>query len=94
MAVGEEKKKKKKGFQNITSSRGRAHADKFIFTSGIAKAQELEQKLQKAETESPRDIQALTHSGLAVGVGVDLAIVLDDGQAGGDGGHHLIFAVF
>ena len=36
---------------------------------------------------------ALTHSSLAVGVGVDLAIVLDDGQTGRDGGRHLILAV-
>lgn len=84
-------RKKRRGFQNITSSHGRTCADKFIFTSGIAKAQELEQKIQKAEV--PRDIQALTHSSLAVRVGVDLAIVLDDGQAGWDGGHHLIFTV-
>lgn len=36
---------------------------------------------------------SLTHSSLAIGVGVDLAIVLDDGQAGRDGGHHFILAV-
>lgn len=53
--------------------------------------------LQKKEGQRKRKlqvpIQTLTHSGLAVGVGVDLAIVLDDGQASGDGGHHLIVAV-
>lgn len=35
----------------------------------------------------------LTHSSLAVGVGVHLAIVLDDGQASWDGGHHLIVTI-
>lgn len=35
----------------------------------------------------------LTHSSLAIWVGVHLAIVLDDGQTGRNGGHHLILAV-
>lgn len=39
-------------------------------------------------------VHVLTHSSLAIRVGVDLAIVLDDRQAGRDGGHHLILTVF
>lgn len=35
----------------------------------------------------------LTHSSLSVRIGVDLTIVLDDRQAGRDGGHHFILTV-
>jgi len=35
----------------------------------------------------------LTHSSFAIRVSVDLTIVLDDGQAGRNGGHHLILTV-
>lgn len=39
-------------------------------------------------------MMTLTHSSLAIRVRVDLSIVLNDGQAGGNGRHHLILAIF
>lgn len=36
---------------------------------------------------------ALTHSSFAIRVGIDLAIVLDDGKTGRDGGHNLILTI-
>lgn len=60
---------------------------KLLSLAGLQK----NRRAKKAEVASSHS--TLTHSGLAVGVGVDLAIVLDDGQAGGDGGHYLIVTV-
>lgn len=38
-------------------------------------------------------VLVLTHSSFAIGVSINLPIVLDDGQACRHGGHHLILTV-